>query len=567
MRRFGIPIAALALMCALAGPAHANIRPLHYLPFERGVERDVTCGNNDCNHSESTAYAWDFAGNNWQVRAARTGVVTARRDNKNPGNPTCDPSLAGQANYVRLLHSDSTETLYTHLQKGSVSALGVSAGDVLNRYRPLGRTDSTGYSCGAHLHYQVQEHCSTSSGFCDSLSSSFMDDDVIAQHSDGIPESGDEAESSNHPDDRFGLDEDGNSDLDTLNDGSGTDVMGMLSNGVNGFGTPTQWRDLSWNWDGIKALMGDVDGDGSSDLVTLNSGSGTDVMVMLSNGVNGFGTPTQWRDLSWNWQGIKPLIGDVDGDGLADLVTLNDADTAGTDVMVMLSNGEDGFGTPSQWYDLSWGWDGIKPVMGDVDADWMSDLVTLNYPGGPGTDVMVMLSNGSDAFGTPEQWLDLSWGWGGIKPLMGDVSGDTPDGKADLITLNNAGGAGTDVMGMLSNGEDAFGTPTQWRDLSWGWSGIKPFIGDMNGDGDADLGTLNNAGGAGTDVMGMLSNGTNGFGTPTQWRDLSWGWSGILLPVYLPPPECSNGLDDDQDTYFDLNDADCDDVTDDDESG
>jgi murein DD-endopeptidase MepM/ murein hydrolase activator NlpD len=198
MRRELTVFTLIVASLSVAQQAQANLRPYYFLPWEAAMSgvpgsRVVTVGNSQGRHTGDDEFAWDFGGNDWQVRAARTGTVVAFRDTKDPGNPTCNSSLSGQANYVRILHSDGDETLYTHLKKCSVSALGVTVGQTVVRHTIIGRTDSTGYVCGAHLHYQVQEHCATpptiTTGFCNSLASSFLDENVVAQNpSDGVPQ-------------------------------------------------------------------------------------------------------------------------------------------------------------------------------------------------------------------------------------------------------------------------------------------------------------------------------------------------------------------------------------------
>lgn len=57
----------------------------------------------------------------------------------------------GYGNYVIIQHSDTTKTLYAHLQSIDCSiGQTVSAGDA------IGEVGSTGYSSGAHLHFEVQ---------------------------------------------------------------------------------------------------------------------------------------------------------------------------------------------------------------------------------------------------------------------------------------------------------------------------------------------------------------------------------------------------------------------------
>jgi hypothetical protein len=65
-------------------------------------------------------------------------------------------------------------------------------------------------------------------------------------------------------------------------------------------------------------LLGDVDGDGLSDLVAVND---DDTWVMLSTGSE-FSAPTQWSGEPFF--GTKAtLLGDITGDGWSDLVAVN----------------------------------------------------------------------------------------------------------------------------------------------------------------------------------------------------------------------------------------------------
>jgi len=85
------------------------------------------------------------------VLAARDGVVMQATSGFSEGG--ADPSLADRANQVRVLHEDGSMGLYAHLQEGAVF---VRAGDKVTLGQVIGRTGSTGYSTGPHLHFAVQ---------------------------------------------------------------------------------------------------------------------------------------------------------------------------------------------------------------------------------------------------------------------------------------------------------------------------------------------------------------------------------------------------------------------------
>jgi hypothetical protein len=123
--------------------------------------------------------------------------------------------------------------------------------------------------------------------------------------------------------------------------------------------------------------MGDVNGDGKSDLIGVGApglGNAGTVYVALSNG-------TGFNFWSWNSapgvisNGSPLLMGDVNGDGKSDLIGVGapGLGNAGT-VYVALSNGT-GFNF--------WSWNsapgvisnGSPLLMGDVNGDKKSDLI------------------------------------------------------------------------------------------------------------------------------------------------------------------------------------------------
>ncbi len=130
----------------------------------------------------------------------------------------------------------------------------------------------------------------------------------------------------------------------------------MLANG-SGFSAPHLWSSMAFN--GTKAMLaGDVNGDGKTDLIAVNTGSS---WVMLSNG-SGFRAPHQWSNIVFNGTGTM-LAGDLNGDGKTDLIAVNYNSFTNTgSSRVMLANGssferaaavvEHGF----QWYEGDVGW-------------------------------------------------------------------------------------------------------------------------------------------------------------------------------------------------------------------
>lgn len=62
-------------------------------------------------------------------------------------------SNGGYGNYVVIDHGNGIETLYAHMLDNS---LMVNAGDIVTKGQAIGRVGNTGYSFGAHLHFEVR---------------------------------------------------------------------------------------------------------------------------------------------------------------------------------------------------------------------------------------------------------------------------------------------------------------------------------------------------------------------------------------------------------------------------
>ena len=136
-------------------------------PWKGGVSFNVGQGNNNPSgsHNGSQAWAFDFGlPSGTEIRAARGGTVEWLQESQtttyNPNQPTGPGnqpfpagSLQNWGNAVRIRHAGGFTSWYFHIQSNGVL---VNVGDVVAQGQVIARSDNTGRSSGAHLHFQVQ---------------------------------------------------------------------------------------------------------------------------------------------------------------------------------------------------------------------------------------------------------------------------------------------------------------------------------------------------------------------------------------------------------------------------
>jgi hypothetical protein len=204
-------------------------------------------------------------------------------------------------------------------------------------------------------------------------------------------------------------------------------------------GAPVLWQTDSFSGgypDAVRNVVADVDGDGFEDSITVKpwvypvSSSGLQLIPWLSTGT-AFPSagPVSSQDLGpFDYRYSRQLAGDVDGDGMADIVTVHRAGNGTIRVFVHPAGVDGGgvtsIGLPQLWQSLggSWSYDYSRQYLADTDADGYDDLISVLRTS-RGIAVFRHLSDGS-SFGPPELVAHLiGWNWSLSRESVADTWG------------------------------------------------------------------------------------------------------------------------------------------------
>lgn len=269
--------------------------------------------------------------------------------------------------------------------------------------------------------------------------------------------------------------------------------------------------------------LGDLSGTGRSDLLavmsdgTLNaySNASTTSGQSYQDGATSFG-PTVNVGGGWT-SSMLPITGDLCGDRRMDLLSV---DAAGL-LRAYANTGSFTSGMFGPGTQVGQGWAGALMIRAvDLDADGRADLL-----GVLGNGNLVAVRNTGCTGGIPSfgPTITVGYGWSSsMLPITGDFTGD---GRTDLLSID-AGGTLRSYTNTGSFDAGMFGPGTQ---VGQGWTGalmVKSV--DLDGDGRADLlGVLGNG-----DLIAIHNNAvTNGIPSYGSTITVGSGWTSSMLPV------------------------------------
>ncbi|WP_083936885.1 M4 family metallopeptidase [Longispora albida] len=230
---------------------------------------------------------------------------------------------------------------------------------------------------------------------------------------------------------------------------NGNGTFSVTNSGVANF---PSWATVS----GAKLVAADFNGDGRADLALTGGAGWSTVPVAFSNGNGTFNVTNSGVANFPSWAAtanVKAVAGDFNGDGRSDLALTGGA--GWSTVPVAFSNGNGTFSVTNSGVANFPSWAAtanVKVAAGDYNGDGRADLA---LSGGAGwSTVPVAFSNGNGTFSVTNSGVANFPSWAtvsGAKLASGDFNGD---GRADLAL---AGGAGWSTVPVaFSNGNGTF---------------------------------------------------------------------------------------------------------------
>jgi len=248
---------------------------------------------------------------------------------------------------------------------------------------------------------------------------------------------------------------------------------------INNGGSPSTWARVNlgsaFSDSSSSLAVADIDGDGRLDVVVGNTGQQN--AVLLNNG----GSPETWSrvDLGSALSDATTSIaaGDVNGDARTDVVVAN----APGQNYVLVNNG----GSPDTWSRVNLGSvladNTTSLAVGDLDGDGLPDVVV----GNSGEQIYALINNG----GSPDAWTRRELGpdqaYGPLDAALADVNGD---GRLDAVfaDFHGYGAGGMESFALLNNGSD-FGSWSRVVVLDTQLINGRVKTGDVDLDGRCDI--------------------------------------------------------------------------------
>jgi hypothetical protein len=240
----------------------------------------------------------------------------------------------------------------------------------------------------------------------------------------------------------------------------------------------------------IRVAGGDFDGDGVTDYA-VSTGMGVQSQVAILSGRDGHFILAPTAIYPGYTGGLYIAAGDIDRDGKADLIVTAGGSAAPVVQLYHVSGGGIQLFFSFTAFDAAWWRGGIRLAAGDINRDGYADIVvtTGSIIGAVAIYNGADLSKGQTTLLTPIFGIDSPFG---LNAAVGDINGD---GYADLALTFDHGGP--PVVGIWSGADITANPNAPLNQLPFlgavfalpptDTGGVRLAIRDLDGDGKAEL--------------------------------------------------------------------------------